>query len=138
MPLKKLLIILLSLFTLQGCSLVNSVSNLRKDFSCDGNFKTMLMQLPTNFNVSNQYLTIKYTGDIEMLQDLEEKYKFDLLHGNGVLVSRINENEISFSAVGVNGTLLLKECELHFPIESELSKNIFQVIPSLVTIFSGL
>ncbi len=96
------------------------------------------MQLPTNFNVSNQYLTIKYTGDIEMLQDLEEKYKFDLLHGNGVLVSRINENEISFSAVGVNGTLLLKECELHFPIESELSKNIFQVIPSLVTIFSGL
>ena len=138
MPLKKLLIILLSLFTLQGCSLVNSVSNLRKDFSCDGNFKTMFMQLPTNFNVSNQYLTIKYTGDIEMLQDLEEKYKFDLLHGNGVLVSRINENEISFSAVGANGTLLLKECELHFPIESELSKNIFQVIPSLVTIFSGL
>lgn len=137
MPVKKILIIFFSLLTLPGCSLFNSVSNFRKDYSCDGNIKTMFFTLPTNFKVSNQYLTMKYIGNLEMLKDLEERYKFDLSHANGVLVSRINSNEISFSALGIDGTLLLKECELQLPLEQELSKNFFKLLPYILSFYGG-
>ena len=134
---KKILIIFFSLFTLQGCSLINSHSNFRKDYSCDGKIQTMFFTLPTNFKVSNQYLTMKYIGDIDMLEDLEESYKFDLSYANGVLVSRINSNEISFSALGIDGTLLLKECELQLPLEQELSKNFLKLLPYILSIYGG-
>ena len=137
MPVKKILIIFFSLFTVQGCSLVNSVSNFRKDYSCDGNIQTMFFTLPTNFTVNNQYLTMKYIGDIEILKDLEERYKFDLSHANGVLVSRINSNEISFSALGIDGTLLLKECELQLPLEQQLSKNFLKLLPYILSFYGG-
>ena len=137
MPIKKILIIFFSLFTLQGCSLINSLSNFRKDYACDGKIQTMFITLPTNFKVSNQYLTMKYIGDIDMLKDLEESYKFDLSHANGVLVSRINSNEISFSALGIDGTLLLKECELQLPLEQELSKNFLKLLPYILSIYGG-
>ena len=137
MPVKKILIIFFSLFTLQGCSLINSLSNFRKDYSCDVKIQTMFITLPTNFKVSNQNLTMKYIGDIDMLKDLEESYKFDLSHANGVLVSRINSNEISFSALGIDGTLLLKECELQLPLEQELSKNFLKLLPYILSIYGG-
>ena len=137
MPVKKILIIFFSLFTLQGCSLINSLSNFRKDYSCDGKIQTMFITLPTNFKVSNQYLTMKYIGDIDKFKDLEESYKFDLSHANGVLVSRINSNEISFSALGIDGTLLLKECELQLPLEQELSKNFLKLLPYILSIYGG-
>ena len=137
MPVKKILILFFSLFTLQGCSLINSLSDFRKDYSCNGNIKTMFFTLPTNFKVSNQYLTMKYIGDIDMLKDLEESYQFDLSYANGVLVSRINSNEISFSALGIDGTLLLKECELQLPLEQELSKNFLKLLPYILSIYGG-
>tara|TARA_A100001388_G_C28564098_1_gene401015 strand:+ start:154 stop:567 length:414 start_codon:yes stop_codon:yes gene_type:complete len=137
MPVKKILTIFFSLLTLQGCSLINSVSNFRKDYSCDGKIQTMIFTLPTNFKVSNEYLTMKYIGDIDMLKDLEESYQFDLSYANGVLVSRINSNEISFSALGIDGTLLLKECELQLPLEQELSKNFLKLLPYILSIYGG-
>ena len=97
----------------------------------------MFITLPTNFKVSNQYLTMKYIGDVDMLKDLEESYKFDLSHANRVLVSRINSNEISFSALGIDGTLLLKECELQLPLEQELSKNFLKLLPYILSIYGA-
>ena len=97
----------------------------------------MFITLPTNFKVSNQYLTMKYIWNIDILKDLEESYKFDLPHANGVLVSRINSNEISFSALGIDGTLLLKECELQLPLERELSKNFLKLLPYILSIYGG-
>ncbi len=137
MHIKKIIIIIFSIFSLQGCSLVSSVSNFKKEYSCDGNIKTMFFELPTNFKVTKEDLTIKYIGDLEMLKDLEERYKFDFSYANGVLVSKINSNEISFSVLGMNGTLLLKECELQLPLEQELSKNFFKLLPYILSIYGG-
>ena len=97
----------------------------------------MFITLPTNFKVSNQHLTMKYIGDIDMLKDLEESYQLDLSYANGVLVSRINSNEISFSALGIDGTLLLKECELQLPLEQELSKNFLKLLLHILSICGG-
>lgn len=137
MQIKKTLIIIFSLLTLQGCSLINSFSNFRKDYSCNGNIKTMFFKLPTNFKISDQSLTLTYIGDLEILKDLEERYKFDLAYANGVLVSRVNSNEISFSLLDMNGTLLLNECELQLPLEQELSKNFLKLLPFLLRLYGG-
>tara|TARA_B100000242_G_C42873932_1_gene405519 strand:- start:288 stop:584 length:297 start_codon:yes stop_codon:yes gene_type:complete len=98
----------------------------------------MFLTLPTNFKIKDDYLNIQYTGDLELLKGLEEKYKFNLLHSNGVYVERVNSNEISFKAIGVDGTLILNECELHFPLETQLSQKFFEILPTLSIIFNNM
>ena len=136
--LKKIHILISFLFLIQGCSLINPKNNQFKSYECQGNFKTMFLTLPTNFKIKDDYLNIKYTGDLEILEGLEEKYKFNLLHSNGVQVKRVNSNEISFKALGVDGTLLLNECELYFPVETQLSQKFFEILPTLSIIFSNM
>ena len=136
--LKKIHILISFLFLIQGCSLINSKNKQFKSYECQGNFKTMFLTLPTNFKIKDDYLNIKYTGDLEILAGLEEKYKFNLLHSNGVQIKRVNSNEISFKAIGVDGTLLLNECELHFPIETQLSQKLFEILPTLSIIFNNI
>ena len=123
---------------IQGCSLINPKNDQYDSYECQGNFKTMFLTLPTNFKIKDDYLTLKYTGDLEIIEGLEEKYKFNLLHANGVQVERINSNEISFKAIGVDGTLLLKECELHLPVETQLSEKFFEILPTLSIIFNNM
>ena len=136
--LKKIDILISFLLLIQGCSLINPKNNQYESYECQGNFKTMFFTLPTNFKIKDDYLNIKYTGDLEILEGLEEKYKFNLLHSNGVQIKRVNSNEISFKAIGVDGTLLLNECELHFPIETQLSQQLFEILPTLSIIFNNM
>ncbi len=135
---KKFNILISFLFLIQGCSAINQKNNQYKSFECQGNFKTMFLTLPTNFKIKDDYLNIQYTGDLELLKGLEEKYKFNLLHSNGVYVERVNSNEISFKAIGVDGTLILNECELHFPLETQLSQKFFEILPTLSIIFNNM
>ena len=92
----------------------------------------MLFNLPTNFKVKDNSLTLKYTGDVELFRDLEAKYKYNLLHQNGAYVERISSNRIAFKAIGVEGTLLLDECKLHFPIENQISKKFIELLPTIL------
>ena len=137
---KKFYISVCCFLFIYGFSLIIPKNNQYKTFECQGNFKTMVLSLPTTFKIKDDYLTIKYTGDQEMLKDFkgyESKFKFNFKHANTVVVEKINSNEISFNAIGVDGSFLLKECELHFPIEPVVAKKIGQILPLLIQIYFG-
>ena len=134
---KKFFTIFIFFLFFQKSSLANIRNNLSQTYECQGNFKTMLFNLPTNFKIKDDSLTLKYTGDVELLRDLEAKYKYNLLHSNGVYVEKISSNRISFKAIGVDGTFLLDECELHFPIENQISKKLIELLPTLLNIYSN-
>ena len=59
------------------------------------------------------------------------------MHSNGVYVEKISSNRISFKAIGVDGTFLLDECKLHFPIENQISKKLIELLPTLLYIYSN-
>ena len=134
---KKFFIFFILFLFFQRSSVSNIRNNLSQTYECQGNFKTMLFNLPTNFKIKDDSLTLKYTGDVELLRDLEAKYKYNLLHSNGVYVEKISSNRISFKAIGVDGTLLLDECKLHFPIENQISKKLIELLPTLLYIYSN-
>ena len=134
---KKFFIFFIFFLFFQRSSVANIRNNLSQTYECQGNFKTMLFNLPTNFKIKDDSLTLKYTGDVELLKDLEEKYKYNLLHSNGVYVEKISSNRISFKAIGVDGTFLLDECKLHFPIENQISKKLIELLPTLLYIYSN-
>ena len=121
-----------------GISLINPKNNQDKSFECQGNIKTMFYSIPTYFRIKDDHLTIKYKGDQEILKGLERKFKFNVSHSNTVQVEKINSNEISFNAIGVDGTLILNECELHFPIEKDYSKKAIEYLPTLIRIYNLL
>ena len=134
---KKFFIFFIFFLFFQKSSLANIRNNLSQTYECQGNFKTMLFNLPTNFKIKDDSLTLKYTGDVELLRDLEAKYNYNLLHSNGVYVEKISSNRISFKAIGVDGTFLLDECKLHFPIENQISKKLIELLPTLLYIYSN-
>ncbi len=135
---KKIYIFISFLLFIYGISLINPKNNKDKSFECQGNIKTMFYSIPTNFRIKDDYLTIKYRGDQEILKGLEQKFKFNFSHSNTVLVEKINSNEISFNAIGVDGTLILNECELHFPIEQDYSQKVIEYLPTLIQIYNLL
>ena len=134
---KKFFIFFIFFLFFQRSSVANIRNNLSQTYECQGNFKTMLFNLPTNFKINDDSLTLKYTGDLELLRDLKAKYKYNLLHSNGVYVEKISSNRISFKAIGVDGTFLLDECKLHFPIENQISKKLIELLPTLLYIYSN-
>ena len=134
---KKFFIFFIFFLFFQRSSVADIRNNLSQTYECQGNFKTMLFNMPTNFKINSDSLTLKYTGDVELLRDLEAKYKYDLLYSNGVYVEIINANRIAFKALGVDGTFLLDECELHFPIENQISKKLIELLPTLLYIYSN-
>ena len=138
---KKIYIFISFLFFIYGISLINPKNYQDKSFECQGNIKTMFLSLPTTFKIKDDYLTIKYTGDEELfklLKGSESKFKFNFSHSNSVLVEKINSNEISFNAIGVDGTLLLNECELHFPIEKTYSQKAIDYLPMAIQLYDLL
>ena len=135
---KKIYIFISFLLFIYGISLISPKNNKDKSFECQGNIKTMFYSIPTNFRIKDDYLTIKYRGDQEILKGLEQKFKFNFSHSNTVLVEKINSNEISFNAIGVDGTLILNECELHFPIEQDYSQKVIEYLPTLIQIYNLL
>ena len=135
---KKVYLFISFFLFIYGISLLSPKNNQDKSFECQGNIKTMFYSIPTNFKIKDDYLTIKYKGDQEILKGLEQKFKFNFSHSNTVLVEKINSNEISFNAIGVDGTLILNECELHFPIEKDYSKKAIEYLPTLIRIYNLL
>ena len=135
---KKIYIFISFLLFIYGISLINPKNNQERSFECQGNIKTLFLSLPTTFKIKDDYLTIKYTGDQELLKGLESKFKFNFSHSNTVLVEKINSNEISFNAIGVDGTLLLNECELHFPIEEDYSQKAIDFLPTAIKLYNLL
>ena len=64
---KKFFIISIFFLFFQRTSVANIGNNFSQNYECQGNFKTMLFNLPTNFKIKDDSLTLKYTGDVELL-----------------------------------------------------------------------
>lgn len=111
----------------------------KKDiFTCQGSIKTMFGKIPTTFKTENESFSWEIDGNsIDAYGGLAKYFKkggpftYGVQTSEGVLVRKINENQLSVKFYWINGTFLKSNCTLELPLTFDSLRQLPKYIPLL-------